>query len=116
MDELTEHFTWDEFQCPCCNQCEMSPAFMETLEKLRVNYGKAFSPTSGYRCPKHNVAVGGRPNSFHMLGRAADIPVSEPGERWQFIREALALGLTVIVYPSFIHVDDREGRKLFLLS
>lgn len=29
--------------------------------------------SSGYRCPKLNIAVGGAAHSYHMLGRAVDI-------------------------------------------
>ena len=44
------------------------------LEPIRAEFGP-FSPTSGYRCPELNVAVGGATNSQHMAGQAADIVI-----------------------------------------
>lgn len=47
------------------------------LDPLRRMYGKPIVITSGYRCPKLNVAVGGVANSWHQDGNAADIRVSD---------------------------------------
>jgi len=44
------------------------------LEPIRAQFG-AFSPTSGYRCPALNTAIGGAANSQHMSGQAADIVI-----------------------------------------
>lgn len=46
----------------------------EVLEPLRAHLGHPIHINSGYRCPALNKAVGGVQNSFHMKGRAADIP------------------------------------------
>ena len=43
------------------------------LDPLREKYGKPIKVNSGYRCPKHNLAVGGATQSQHMKGEAADI-------------------------------------------
>lgn len=43
------------------------------LEGLRTLLGAPVIVSSGYRCPALNKAVGGQPNSQHMLGEAADI-------------------------------------------
>jgi len=45
------------------------------LEPVRQQFGPVFV-SSGYRCPGLNAAVGGAPNSQHVLGQAADILVS----------------------------------------
>lgn len=42
------------------------------LEPIRAAHGP-FSPTSGYRCPDLNAAIGGAPGSQHVMGEAADI-------------------------------------------
>ena len=70
-----EYFSLDEFRCPCCGVVDIEPSFVEKLDKLRRDAGFAFIVTSGYRCAKHNQAVGGAPNSAHRLGRAADIAI-----------------------------------------
>ena len=46
----------------------------EVLEPLRAHLGHPITINSGYRCSALNKAVGGVQNSFHMKGRAADIP------------------------------------------
>ena len=46
----------------------------EVLEPLRAHLGHPITINSGYRCPALNKAVGGVQNSFHLTGRAADIP------------------------------------------
>lgn len=38
----------------------------------RSNYGSAVTFSTTYRCPHHNDEVGGKPNSYHQFGRAAD--------------------------------------------
>lgn len=46
---------------------------MDTLDSLRVLYGKPIKVNSGYRCPSLNKAVGGAATSVHQLGYAADL-------------------------------------------
>ena len=80
------------------------------LEKLRSILGdKSIIITSGYRCPAHNRAVRGSPNSQHMKGNAADIIVSgvSPDE---VATKAEALGFPGVGrYAEFTHVDVRSG-------
>jgi hypothetical protein len=42
------------------------------LEEVRVVVGVPLIISSGYRCPRLNVAVGGSANSAHIKGMAAD--------------------------------------------
>lgn len=42
------------------------------LEPVREAFGQAFSPSSWYRCPALNRAVGSKPTSRHMRGEAVD--------------------------------------------
>ena len=46
---------------------------IEQLDELRRLYGHPIFITSGYRCPALNKAVGGKPNSQHVKGQAADL-------------------------------------------
>jgi hypothetical protein len=43
------------------------------LDPAREEFGGPVTVNSGYRCPKHNLAVGGVVNSQHMKGEAADL-------------------------------------------
>lgn len=53
---------------------------VEILQPIRDAWGKPIVISSGYRCPKLNAIVGGVKNSQHILGQAADIKASNPGE------------------------------------
>lgn len=44
----------------------------EVLQQARNDYGK-MHVNSGYRCKALNKAVGGKANSYHLTGQAADI-------------------------------------------
>ena len=50
---------------------------IEQLDELRRLYGHPIIITSGYRCPALNKAVGGKPNSQHVKGQAADLKWDE---------------------------------------
>jgi len=45
------------------------------LEPVRVNYGIPFAPSSGFRCPDLNQAIGSSDTSQHTLGRAVDFEI-----------------------------------------
>lgn len=47
----------------------------EILEPLRAEFGIPFAPSSGYRSPALNAAVGSRPTSQHTLGAAVDFEI-----------------------------------------
>lgn len=48
----------------------------EVLEPARTMYGHPLIINSGYRTLKVNRAVGGKPGSYHVQGKAADIACS----------------------------------------
>lgn len=84
------------------------------LDPLREKYGKPIKVNSGYRCPKHNLAVGGATQSQHMKGEAADIaPVGlqvtayglKELERLVEIIKQNGKWDQMIVYPTFVHVS-----------
>jgi len=55
---------------------ELLPRMMllaELLERVRVELGCPVSVTSGYRCQRLNMAVGGVTSSDHTQGHAADV-------------------------------------------
>lgn len=65
---LSEHFTENEFACPCCGVVLVQSELVEKLEDLRRIASGPVVITSGYRCPAHNKAVGGVENSYHTRG------------------------------------------------
>lgn len=74
--QLTEHFNVSEFRCKCggTHDTIIDPALPQKLEKLRtaLNCTKIVI-NSGYRCAKHDKAVGGNGTGPHTKGIAADI-------------------------------------------
>lgn len=106
---LTRNFTWDEMACPCCNECIMDVDFMYNLQKVRNDFGP-MTVTSAYRCSKHNQKIGGSPNSQHKAGKAADIRVSDPNQKYKLVQIAMRNGFSNIgVYDRHVHIDTREG-------
>lgn len=77
-DEI-EYFTRDEFKCKCggkyCNGYPAEPdeRMVKIADKLRKKLGVPITIVSGLRCKTWNVIQGGKSNSQHMYGEAADI-------------------------------------------
>lgn len=64
----------------------------ECLNPIRQAFGKAIRVTSGYRCEKLNKAVGGKENSQHLKGEAADLIGKTDEETRRIFEIARALG------------------------
>lgn len=110
-------FKDEEMRCKCCGALptpikENIKALVDNvLDPVREKLGKAINVTSGYRCPKHNRAVGGVTNSQHLQGEAADITTGSPDGNLRLIRLIVKNGRydQVILYPSFIHVSWKRN-------
>lgn len=110
--KLSEHFHRDEFRCKCgkCGDPKIHERLIEGLERLRLLVGKPIMINSGYRCPAHNEAVGGAPNSQHTLGTAADIVVAgllpdRVAELAEMVPQFASGGIGR--YDTFTHLDVR---------
>ena len=116
-----KNFKIQEFVCRC--GCEMPAEVRQNIEALVANvldpvreaYGKPIYVNSGYRCEKHNKAVGGVPKSQHMLGQAADISVKSEKLKVKSELEMLASIIVsqgkfdqLIIYPTFLHVSYKR--------
>ena len=114
-----------EFECRC--GCVM-PAEVKTniealvhnvLDPVRDAYDKSIGVNSGFRCEKHNKAVGGVPCSQHLVGEAADIRPVQGVQRVQEFKEELMKLARIIVqqgrfdqlilYPTFLHVSYKRN-------
>lgn len=84
--KLTEHFDYEEliasdtaklggiYNVPDDKQAAcLALLAVEVLEPARQAYGKPIRVTSGYRSERLNKVVGGKPNSQHLRGQAADL-------------------------------------------
>lgn len=84
----------------------MDADFVYRLDMLRMLCGFALVVNSGFRTPAHNAAVGGKSNSAHLKGLAADIQVADSHQRFEVKRLALMLGFKRIGNgATFVHLD-----------
>jgi zinc D-Ala-D-Ala carboxypeptidase len=86
----------------------MDHEFMAKLQALRDAFGRSLTITSGFRCPDHNKAIGGEPDSYHLLGKAADIACIMGGDKYKLVRIAMSLGFGGLgIGQTLLHVDIR---------
>lgn len=118
MARITKNFDEDEFKCPCCGEEHMDRAFVQTLQVARDEASIPFHINSGWRCEKHNRAVGGITGSSHSKGLAADIKIRSKRERWIIVGALKFAGLNRFgLGKGFIHVDadsDKTPRLIWI--
>lgn len=110
--KLSANFYLDEFVshndiAPTDDIIDNLKLLAQRLQVLRDILNKPIRINSGYRSPSHNAAVGGAPNSYHLIGMAADIVVDgmTPHETQEFLKNwSGGLGC----YDTFTHVDIRD--------
>jgi len=103
---LTKNFTSTEFECPCCKRSAMDMDFIKLLQRARSKAKMPFRINSGYRCVKHNAAIGGVPNSSHLRGLAADIDCWDTYRRYRTIQALIEAGIVRIgISDTFVHGD-----------
>ena len=106
---MWKYFKLSEFACPCCEQHPMDTRLIDLLDSARQVAGVAFKITSGYRCVKHNTAIGGGAKSTHTLGLAADIACADSVSRHAILKALFQVGFQRIeVANRHIHVDIAE--------
>ena len=113
VGEVTNH---DPVRKPRSKKIEENAiALSHHLDQIREDWGKPIGVTSWYRPPEINKAVGGVPDSRHLLGSAADIyPIGGnvfEFQKWLDSRWQGALGYGAP--RGFVHIDLRgigEGK------
>lgn len=110
---LNVRFDRDEFACGCgCGFDTVDAELLKVLTMLRDWYGQPITITSGARCAARNVEVGGKPGSYHLVGKAADFKVK--GQASSSVQAKIRQ-----MYPgqfgigrgaSFTHLDVRPRR------
>lgn len=108
--QVSEHFHAKEFACHCCGTLLLDERLVESLEALRALSDLPIRVNSGYRCERHNAAIGGSPNSQHKLGRAADIVIAGKHPATVALLATQIPGFAaggIGRYNTFTHVDVR---------
>ena len=111
-----KYFKMEEFECRCCGNVRFTEnieALVENvLDPAREKLGMAIAVNSGFRCPKHNAAVGGVPQSQHVVGEAADISPLKSGSKLEQLAAVIVEQGKydqVILYPTFVHVSWKKN-------
>ena len=106
------YFKKAEFACKDgCGLNNINESFIAKLENARRYAGVAFYINSGCRCEKHNADSGGKEDSAHLKGLAADIRTDSSYFRFKILEALLETGFTRIgVGKNFIHVDVDETK------
>ena len=101
---MFKYFTYEEFDSPDVQGSGqmMSKDLILILESVRNELGKPVVITSGYRTLAHNEKVGGKPNSSHLKGLAADVACKDSKYRFELIRELMEHGIDL----SLIHISE----------
>lgn len=103
-----KHFSFGEFDDPTQKDSGllMNIEFVKILDRIRELVKFPLTINSGFRTEAHNLAVGGKPNSAHTKGLAADIQCSNSSDRYELVGAAYSLGIKRIGEgDSFIHLD-----------
>lgn len=107
VGDLSRNFSRSEFRDKHNGEThEIDPKLIVVLQRLRDRIGRPLPIVSGYRSPATNKLVGGATHSYHLVGKAADIPPSlvRPNEA----KTAGAIGIGVCG-GWVVHVDVRPG-------
>lgn len=105
---LSQHFLSTEFASPDikASGLNMHKDFIRKIQKAREIAEIPFKINSGYRTVAHNLKIGGKQNSAHLRGYAADIAVNSNAERYIILNALLTAEFTRIgIYANFIHCD-----------
>lgn len=113
MGDISRHFNRSEFACKCnCGFATVDIELVNVLETLREYFYAPITINSACRCMSHNHAVGGKPNSKHREGIAADIVVKGVASSMVFsylsglYKDKYGIGY----YEDFVHIDVRSDK------
>lgn len=116
--KLSRNFRVYEFACKgdgCCSTVKVDDQLVRYLQRIRDHFGKALVITSGYRCDRHNKAVGGAAGSYHVKGQAADFYVKgvKPAEVARYAESigVKGIGLYEGKDGNFVHIDTRTTQS-----
>jgi zinc D-Ala-D-Ala carboxypeptidase len=114
MGDISEHFSRRDFICRCgtCqNEFKISLTLIGVLEMIRTHFNKRVEIMVGHHCEEENARLGGVKKSYHVLGKAARIIVSDtsPEEVFRFIeRIPQVQGLALDSAKKQVYLDVRD--------
>ena len=114
--KISEHFKASEFACKDgTNTLLFDKDIISILERFREYVEAPVTINSAYRTKSYNRKVGGASNSYHLYGRAFDIPFISTYKNLTSVDKMCnffnTLGLKgIIKYPNFVHIDTRTTK------
>lgn len=115
--KVSEHFKASEFACKDGTaNLLLDKDIIPILERFREYVEAPVTINSAYRTKSWNKVQGGASNSYHLYGRAFDIPFKSSYKYLTSVDKMCdffnTLGLKgIIKYPTFVHIDTRTGSK-----
>lgn len=114
---LTNNFKVHEFAC----KDGSDPVFVNILiplvcQAVRNWFGYPFAPNSTYRTITHNTKEQGAKGSYHIYGKAVDIPAKNgvtPKELYDFIDKLVGDCMELGLYSWGVHVGICSTKKRF---
>lgn len=107
------------FICPCCGNLDDHNNTMWKLQSMLMyvaTKAKKFYPiTSGYRCLRHNKAVGGAQLSDHMSMLAVDIGCDNATDRFEIVKNLMPFNneiRLIRLYQNHIHISLRHPQAI----
>lgn len=116
---LTENFQVKEFACKDgSDPVFIHPQIPIWCQMVRDKFGYPFSPNSAYRTVSHNAKpeVSGAARSYHIYGRAVDIPAGKgatPQQLYDFFDSLLGESGELGIYSWGVHVAVSEKKNRF---
>lgn len=119
--QLSANLKSSEFACKgvgCCNIVIIDEQLVAYVQKIREHFNAPVTINSGYRCTRHNKAVGGAANSYHTKGMAADIVVKgvAPLDVAKYSESIGVLGIGLYETAKdgyFTHIDTRTKKSFW---
>lgn len=113
---VSEHFKVKEFACKDgTDKLLLDMDILPILERFREYVEAPVSINSAYRTSSWNKKQGGASNSYHLYGRAFDIPFKSTYKNLTSVDMMCkffnSLGLKgIIKYGTFVHIDTRTSK------
>jgi uncharacterized protein YcbK (DUF882 family) len=108
--QISPHVSVKEFRCPC-GSCSsdfatlvVDPGVVALFEIIRLALGRPLPIFSGYRCPLHNLTLGGAKDSCHLTGSAIDFY----DDKSEITQDYLS-NLSKLVGPGGLGIYNKEG-------
>lgn len=112
---LMRYFTPSEFKkcSPSCDISQMDQDFLNRLDGARYIANVPFVLLSAFRSSDYDISKGRSGKGYHCKGRAVDVKCTDGLSRWKIVFACLSLNLSVGIYPTFIHIDNRSNPIMF---